>query len=295
MPNKIRRILSIAGIVTIVIAAVLIVIAIIDKKAFDNIPEKSVVDMTPIEIAFSMSETNDDDRILELGDELFTKRDKTEVKEALTADNLIICQAIYLTAVISNNDLEKYSKQTILFTNDMIKTDAEKYFLTLFDQIYKKTVKNAQKQYDICEKLINNPIDFENIDNQIYYKTFLYYISASIKSDKTPILDKELRILLEDSNVDYNDFFEQERLLYCISAFKAKYYVAFVNIFLESNNDEHEPSSMLISYLINSDLDDESRTVLINSLEKLIDQTDISNTNKINGLKGFLKILKAET
>ena len=295
MPNKTRRILSIAGIVTIVIAAVLIVIAIIDKKAFDNIPEKSVVDMTPIEIAFSMSETNDDDRILELGDELFTKRDKTEVKEALTADNLIICQAIYLTAVISNNDLEKYSKQTILFTNDMIKTDAEKYFLTLFDQIYKKTVNNAQKQYDICEKLINNPIDFENIDNQIYYKTFLYYISASIKSDKTPILDKELRILLEDSNVDYNDFFEQERLLYCISAFKAKYYVAFENIFLESNNDEHEPSSMLISYLINSDLDDESRTVLINSLEKLIDQTDISNTNKINGLKGFLKILKAET
>lgn len=294
MPNKIRRILSIAGIVTIVIATVLIVIAVIDKITLDNIPKKSVVDMTPIEIAFSMSETNDNDRILELGDELFIKRAKTEIEEDLTSDNLMICQAIYLTAVISDNDLEKYSKQTILFTNDMIKTDAEKFFLILFDQIHKKTVNNAQKQYDMCEKLINNPIDFENMDNQIYYKTFLYYISASIKSDKTPIFDKELRIMLEGSNVDYNDFFEQERLLYCSSAFKAKYYVAFENIFLESNNDEHEPSSMLLSYLINSELDDESRTVLINSLEKLIDQTDISNINKINGLNGFLRILKEE-
>lgn len=294
MPNKIRQILSIVGIVTIVIAIVFVVIAIVDKITLDNIPQKPVDDMTPIEIAFSMSETNDNDRILELGDELFIKRDKTEIEKDLTSDNLIVCQAIYLTAVIADDDLEKYSKQTILFTNDMIKTDAEKHFLTLFDQIYKKTVNDTQKQIDMCEKLINNPIDFENTDNNIYYKTFLYYISASIKSDKTPIFDKELRKVLESSNVDYNEFFEHERLLYCVSAFKAKYYVAFENIFLESNNDEHEPSSMLISYLINSELDDESRTALIKSIEKLINQTDISNINKINGLNGFLKILREE-
>lgn len=294
MPNKRRRILSIAGIVTGVIVIALLVTAIVDKIAFDHIPQKSVDDMTPVEIAFSMSETNDNDRILELGDELFIKRDRTEIEKDLTSDNLIACHAIYLTAVIADGDLEKYSKQTIIFTNDMIKTDVEKCFLTLFDQIHKKTVNETQKQIDMCEKLINNPIYFENTDNNIYYKTFLYYISASIKSEKTPILDKELRKVLEGSNADYNEFFEHEQLLYCVSAFEAKYYVAFENIFLESNNDEHEPSGMLISYLINSELDDESRTVLIKSLEKLIDQTDISNINKINGLNGFLRILREE-
>lgn len=292
MKKRTKLILSILCVVLVVIVITLVVLAIADKITLDNIHKKTVDDMTPVEIAFSMSDTNDNDRILELGDELFIKRNRTKIEKDLTSDNLIACHAIYLTAVIADDDIKKYSEQSIIFTNDMIKTDVEKYFLTLFDQICKKTVNDSQKQLDMCEKLINNPIDFENMDNNIYYKTLLYYISASIKSDKTPIFDKELRKVLENSNIDYNKFFEHERLLYCISAFKSKYYVAFENIFLESNSDEHEPSGMLMSYLINSELDDESRTVLIKSMEKLIDQTDISNINKINGLNGFLKILK---
>lgn len=295
MSNKIRKALGIVGIVIAAITIILIAIAIIDKITFDNIPKKSVNNMTPTEIAYSMSKTNDNDRLLDLGNELFINRNKTEIEKELTCDNLIACQSIYLIAVISNGDFEKYSNQTILFTNNMIKTDVEKYFLTLFEQFYRITENDTKKQMDICKMLIKNQIEFENIDTQIYYITFLYYISASMKLDNVQIFDEELKKVLKNSNVDYNDFFEHERLLYCISTFNAKNYTVFENIFLESNNDDHEPSAMLISYLINSELDDYSRSVLIKCLEKLIEQTDISNINKINGLNGFLEILREES
>lgn len=295
MSNKNRKALGIAGIVIAVIAIILIAIAIIDKITFDNIPKKSVNNMTPTEIAYSMSKTNDNDRLLDLGNELFINRNKTEIEKELTCDNLIACQSIYLIAIISNGDFEKYSNQTILFTSNMIKTDVEKYFLTLFEQFYKITENDTKKQMDICKMLIENQIEFENIDTQIYYTTFLYYLSASMKLDNVQIFDEELKKVLKNSNVDYNDFFEHERLLYCINTFNAKNYTVFENIFLESNNDDHEPSAMLISYLINSELDDDSRSVLIKCLEKLIEQTDISNINKINGLNGFLEILREES
>lgn len=294
MSNKIKRALGIAGIVIAVIAIILTVIVIIDKITLNNIPKKSVNNMTPTEIAYSMSQTNDNDRLLELGDELFNKRDKIEIEKELTSDNLIACQSIYSLAIISNGDFEKYLNQTILFTNSIINTDVEKYFLTLFDQFYKMTASDTQKQMDICKMLIENPVEFKNIYSKIYYITFLYYLSASMKLEDTKIFDEELKKVLESSNVDYNDFFEQERLLYCISTFNAKNYTVFENIFLESNNDDHEPSAMLISYLVNSELDDDSKSILIKCLENLIEQTDISNISKINGLNEFLKILREE-
>ncbi len=292
MPKKFKRALIILGIIVITIILALLIMAIIDKKTLYSISNKAIDQMSPLELAFSISDTNDNARILELGKELFINRDRAEIKKDLSAESLMSSEAFYLAALIDNGDIEKYSNQIVLFTSDMIKNDSEEFFLSLFYVIHEKITHDTQERIDICENLISKAINFENTDNDIYYKAFLYYIGASIKSDKTQQLDNALKEILEKSNVDYNEFFEHEKLIYCSLAFEKKHYTVFENIFLESNNDEHECSSILISYLINSDLDVEDKKQLIISIEKLINQTDINNTNKINGLKGFLKILR---
>ncbi len=203
-------------------------------------------------------------------------------------------RAKYLVALLATKQKDLFTNKITEYLNALPPDDSDKLLAGLYVTIDNDFRDNATEYDEWVRALLEFNVQLDGDKRNIYYKSFLYFtaLCTDAQADAAERLRTEMLQYFQETESDYNSFYEQERMLYTSLLLKSRNYEKFKSLFVKSFGENTPFTTKDIAYMINNmGFDDTQLSVLYDAMQELKVQTDIADQNKIKALDSLCDIL----